>query len=424
MKLTNCIILVFFVVSFSGCGSDDDGDAVVPVEPKPDPLKIGIIDASFSKIKFKDYWSITHLAEQPDGKILITGQFVFDEDTYDGNNRSSIARINPDGSRDKGFKDAPHSTVWYGTRLAIQSDGKILMSYITRSSFGGVITPRIMRLNTDGTEDETFKARNLDFLKRYGHDGTSASVHRNISDIVVLPDGKILLSGNFDTIGQTLYPYIVRLHPDGSVDNTFTFNSLVNFYSGRTFGHVGAMIPKDNKIMIGGLFVKENGDHDIGYSLARLDNNGKVDETVYDQYVQDPDCKNKDVFGRISCMAILPDGKIIIGGAFSTVETSDKKFIARLQANGQLDPSFSTSLPCDDLATITNITVLPDGKIFIGWKSEGMVLNADGSTFETISGLENKSIQGALMTSKGLVIVGNFSTFNNFPAQAIVRITL
>ena len=64
--------------------------------------------------------TVTSLAVQPDGMILLAGQFR----TLGGNSVTNIGRLFPDGSVDTTFNPAPDSVVY---TLALQADGKTLV---------------------------------------------------------------------------------------------------------------------------------------------------------------------------------------------------------------------------------------------------------------------------------------------------------
>jgi len=74
------------------------------------------------------------------------------------------------------------------------------------------------------------------------------------------------------------------------------------------------------------------------------------------------------VNGQVSALAMQPDGKVIIGGKFSTVQGLAREDVARLNANGSLDTMFDPGLGIDQSAdpTIKSIVVQPDGKLLIG----------------------------------------------------------
>src|SRR5687768_3028841 len=150
---------------------------------------------------------------QPDGKILVGGQFTL----ADGRARSGVARFNPNGTIDPtfdagdiGVADHQFSLASGGLieEIALAPDGKIL---IGGNYFREVDGPRlgIERLNADGSIDPTFDPPD----NLYG-----------IADIEVQSDGKIVIGGGFelnvvDTNGQTVrYWYLARLNQDGSLD--------------------------------------------------------------------------------------------------------------------------------------------------------------------------------------------------------------
>src|SRR5207302_968804 len=99
------------------------------------------------------------VAVQPDGKILVGGDFT----TLSPNGgasvtRNRIARVNADGTLDSGFDPNANSSLYC---LAQQADGKILLGGIFNSlQPNGAASPttrsRIARVNADGTLDTGF----------------------------------------------------------------------------------------------------------------------------------------------------------------------------------------------------------------------------------------------------------------------------
>jgi uncharacterized delta-60 repeat protein len=84
---------------------------------------------------------------QSDGKILFGGDFS----SYNGTSANRIIRLNSDGSVDTGFN---YGTGFFGQpeSFEIQSDGKILVAGLF-TSYNGLSVNRIIRLNSDGTEN-------------------------------------------------------------------------------------------------------------------------------------------------------------------------------------------------------------------------------------------------------------------------------
>src|SRR5690606_13622326 len=90
--------------------------------------------------------------------------------------------------------------------IALQADSKIIAGgdFVT---FNGVAKKRLVRLNPDGSIDPTFNI------------GTG--FNKIVTSVTVQPDQKIIVSGHFTGYNTTSQKRIVRLNPDGSVDQTF-----------------------------------------------------------------------------------------------------------------------------------------------------------------------------------------------------------
>src|SRR5690606_31938248 len=95
--------------------------------------------------------------------------------------------------------------------LALQQDGKILMN--DPYFLNGIPNKGLIRLNADGTKDPSFDP-GTGFIYDTNFTGSAANV-------LVLADGKILVSGNFNIYNGTLVNELIRLNPDGSLDTGF-----------------------------------------------------------------------------------------------------------------------------------------------------------------------------------------------------------
>ena len=99
----------------------------------------------------------------------------------------------------------------YGSSVAIQSDGKILVTgYRFNGSDNDVV---LSRFNADGTLDTTFNGTGVVILDVSGDDDDGHSV-------TVQSDGKILVSGSA-TIGGVQHAALFRFNTDGSLDTSF-----------------------------------------------------------------------------------------------------------------------------------------------------------------------------------------------------------
>jgi uncharacterized delta-60 repeat protein len=134
----------------------------------------------------------------------------------------------------------------------------------------------------------------------------------------------------------------------------------------------------------------------------------------------------------VRCTAIQSDGKIIIGGAFSTYNGTDRIRIARLNADGSLDAGFDPGAGANNWVMSTAIQ--SDGKIIIGGEFtsyDGTVrnhiarLNTEGSldaAFDPGAGANNGVWCTTLQNDKKIIIGGYFNLYNGTARVGIARI--
>jgi uncharacterized delta-60 repeat protein len=143
---------------------------------------------------------------QPDGKILLSGQFS----TYKNVSVPvGLIRINTDGSRDMTFNNGGSGANLGVRTMAIQPDGKILCGLTGLSpTYNNSSRNNIARINTDGSLDNTFYPVGINA-------GGSC-------DVALQSDGKILVYGSFSTYDGTARNNIARANSDGTIDLSFT----------------------------------------------------------------------------------------------------------------------------------------------------------------------------------------------------------
>jgi uncharacterized delta-60 repeat protein len=345
--------------------------------------------------------SINSIVLQPDGRVLIGGNFT----SYNGTARNGIARLNNNGSLDSGFDpvlgaDAGvNSVIW-------QADGRVLIGG-SFTSYNGTARSRIARLNSDGSLDASFNPGT----------GTNADV----TTLAVQADGKILIGGYFSSYNGTARNCIARLNSNGSLDTSFDPGTG----SDATVNTV--VVQADGKVIIGGEFTSYNG---IGRNyLARLNSNGGLDTSF--NISSGP--------SDIVLSALLQaDGKILIGGQFSTYNGTGGKGIARLNSDGSLDTSFNPgSGVSGTISRINSLLVQSDGRVIIGGGFTGFNgtprsriarLNSDGSldtSFNPGTGLGGffASAHCVVMQSDGKALIGgSFTAYNGTGRNRIARI--
>jgi uncharacterized delta-60 repeat protein len=283
--------------------------------------KEGAASTSFNSLNGINGQSYDMIA-QADGKIILSGIFG------DKNNQLKLLiRLNVDGSVDDTFKPRPNelangmTDIGYLYSIAIQSNNKIIVGGSFKS-FDKIERTGIARLNSDGTLDASFNAT-LNF-----------DPHR----IAVQVDDKILVFGSNK---------LIRLNANGSVDLSFT---TVNFNS--TVNSIG--FQSDGRIVVAGLFSQVNGVS--ANKISRINTDGSLDNT----FLWTTGFSVLDV----QKIKVFSDNKIVAIGNLNS-------YVIRLKANGELDPDFQRGIGIEALAVgvspnLNFVCTQTDGSVIVG----------------------------------------------------------
>ena len=255
--------------------------------------------------------TVYSIAVQADGKILAGGTFG----NIGGQTRSQIGRLDGTTGLADSFDPNISPHVAGIPSIAVQADGKILLGgyFTTVTPNGGAAVARnnIARLEIDGRVDQT-----LDL---------NIVANRHVHATVVQPDGKILIGGSFGTVLGVTRNNIARLNTDGTLDMAFNPNAS---------NQVSAIaVQADGKILAGGLFISIGGQPRNG--MARLDGTTGLADSF------DPNVNPIFPVGEgVSAIAVQADGKVLVGGVFTSVSGQTRNNIARLDAMTGLADSF------------------------------------------------------------------------------------
>ena len=173
-------------------------------------------------------------------------------------------------------------------------------------------------------------------------DGFDPNANGPILVVVVQPDGKILIGGEFTTLspngGATVTRNrIARLNPDGTLDTAFNPNANNDVEA--------IAVQADGKILAAGDFTSIGGQ--TRNRIARLDATTGLADSF------DPNANN-----AVYAIAVQTDGKILAGGVFTTVGGQPRNHIARLDATTGLADSFDPNANAD----VRSMAVQADGK--------------------------------------------------------------
>ncbi len=353
------------------------------------------------------------VAIQNDNKILVSGQTRYLSSTKDV--YFSVARYNSDGSLDQSFGTGGlvmnrfDTTDSYGTKLAVQDDGKFVIVGFVRTSSGNDMA--VARFNFDGSLDTTFGTAGLvtihttdysslgdvviqtdgkilatggddnnDFLvirlnpdgsldTGFGNNGivlTDYANRENTSAVITLqPDGKIIVAGT-DWLPSTFEIMIVRYNSNGSLDTGFGSNGIVIYgLSGNLEGADAVLLQSDGKIVVGGF--TRVGSNPNKLLLLRYNEDGTLDMNFGNNgvVIEDSPTANNPI---INAIILQPDNKIIAAGTLSKASWGgEDHLLARFNSNGSVDNGFGTNgyLVTPNAGSISDAALQNDGKLVV-----------------------------------------------------------
>ncbi len=333
------------------------------------------------------------LVLQADGRLLIGGGF-----THAGSvARDGLARLWPDGSVDLGFVPRSGPAAGFGS-IAVEADGKVIASGTLH--VGSSYEVHLLRLLPNGAVE-------AGFAETSGNGGVTA--------IVVQPDGKIVIGGDFEFIGGQPHNRAGRINADGSVDETFD----PNFSRGNTGAVWTIQQAAGGKLFFGGEFPNVNATSVFG--LTRLDANGSIDPTFAWNAAN-----NNNVVNAIS---LQPDGKILVGGGFLLFGGAGTVTLARLNADGSTDSAFTDNSTLANLPGVTSMALLADDKILIsGFHGQGSLVNvqrvnADGTLDPSFHPAVDNQVFSMAVTPAGKILIGGYFTqVNGLPHAYLARL--
>ena len=304
-----------------------------------------------------------------------------------------------------GFNNTVH-------QATLQADGKILVAGDSSSFNGNAVPDGLLRLNSDSTLDTAFNT-NLGA----GFTGFADTIYAT----EIQSDGKILVAGVFTSLsGSTTIPdYLLRLNSDGTLDTTFNTN-LGTGFDATVFS---TSVQSDGKILVAGFFTSFNGNSAVPDRLLRLNSDGTLDTTF-----------NTNLGTGFNFFVwpttVQSDGKILVGGGFTTLNGSGAvpDRLLRLNSDGTLDTTFNTNIGTGFDGTIYAIATSSGEKVLLGGNfttlnGSGAVpdrllrLNSDGTldtTFNTNIGTGfDLNVYSTTAQSDGKIIAGgDFTTLN------------
>lgn len=346
-------------------------------------------------------------------RVLANGQIMLislgNLITAGGLTRSSVLRLNADGTADASFNPgtgatASGSPVFVDDFLPLPSGQTVVVGPFDR--FNGVPAKGIVRLTAAGAVDATFTS------------GTGAA--GEIEIVVGLPNGQLLIGGRFASYDGNPCNGLARLNADGTYDASFvttfnTDNEVINI-----------LRQPDGKILLAGYLVYGPSSNFLG--LARLLPTGAFDGSFTPP-------ASFEYYGTYSylgdALQLQPDGKVLVLADGYNATSTYAPDVIRLNADGTRDVSFQpnsslTNLPYS-LTLLANGQVLVNGTFtrFSSLNDRPLVrLNATGALDPSFQPLVQTtgSVLAVVRQADGkLVVGGNFSEINGQTIRRLAR---
>jgi uncharacterized delta-60 repeat protein len=400
--------------------TDTVSSTVTAIDPGGVPAtQRGTVLTDFGSQSYEVAYSV---AMQADGKFVVVG--VTDAS---GANAAALARYNADGSLDSTFNGAGDVIAHFGGQndwgltTAVQPDGKILVAGSSGASAG------IARYNIDGSLDATFN-------------GGGVVVNNSVfgQSLALQPDGKIIVAG-FAFAGSYDFA-LLRFNVDGTLDSTFNGTGRVLTDFGGTSDIALQLIAlPDGKILALG---RNSVNSSYSLELARYNSDGSLDTTFNGTGKL---VTNIGSDGSGQCVAVQPDGRILVGGVSHSNGFADFE-VARYHTDGSVDTSFGaagkvvTDMGSNRPDEIGNLTVQSDGKILaVGttdvdgtWNCAVVRYNPDGSLDSTfnetgkvsidIGNHSNDAAYSVTVQPDGKIVIAGSSNANGSSDFAVARL--
>ncbi len=275
------------------------------------------------------------VAVQPDGKIVVLGQ-IWPSDT---NGNIVVVRLTKAGALDTTFNGTGKRTTDLGgydeaSRVVLDpATGKIIVTGAKCASNGSNCDAAVLRFNPNGKPDMTFNGTG----KRV--DDFGGGDNGGYGGVALQADGKIVVSGYMANPLTHDYDFAVyRYTQAGTLDKTFagTGKKAIGFGAGRQDFASSIAVQPDGKIVVVGTTYDASFSN-LNFAIARLNANGTLDSTF------SGDGKQTTNFGgneNARAVAIQPDGKIVVVG-LKQVGSTRSFALARYKPNGDLDSTFA-----------------------------------------------------------------------------------
>lgn len=309
------------------------------------------------------------LVVQNDGKIVLAGYF-----TVSGSNDFAVVRYNANGTLDTSFNTTGKVTTAIGSgadigsKVVLQSDGKILVTGYTTLAVASDRAVATVRYNSNGSLDTSFNSTGIVTTDFAG--GADEG-----NDVAVQSDGKVVVAGFGDTGRHIL---LMRYNSNGSLDTSFNGTGKLTTTGNSSTGY-GVALQNDGKILVAG------GSGNL-FALVRCNANGSMDTSFNDTGIVTTDIGIGNDIG--TGVALQSDGKIVLVGQVSNGSNYDfglARYLAAADPDITVEQPLNTSIASGsskffgNLDVGTNVSLTFTIKNTGGADLTGLTITKDGA---------------------------------------------
>lgn len=318
----------------------------------------------------------------------------------DPNNNNNNGGNNNNGNNTGGQQTLQSG--WYIDSVSFKTTGTFV-KFIALQKNGKIVAAngrQIARFNKDGSVDPVFKQYTL--------------AAEEIESLLVDKDDKVYIGGKFSSFYGSKYSHLVRLDPDGTIDNSLVPLELVKI--GTNAVSIKCMAFQNNeKLLIGGSLYYEfippgaTSPTNKYFDLMRLNSNGTVDLS----FKHPGTIHSLSLARNVTSITVLPDNRLYVSGG--VVVWGDGKDVLRLNADGTVDAGFVRKVSIYNEGTNSEwgypmvTKVLEDGTVLLGG-----ALNSTGGILENLS---NTGTQNKIVNYQVAVNICQFSADEVFVAS-------
>lgn len=374
----------------------------------------GSIDTSFGgngRVEIAGLRSFANTApvELADGKVLVVA--TTPGQPYD----MQVLRLNANGSPDTSFGSDGRTLIKVSAgndqpvKLMVQADGKIVVAGWTSAGTAGDMA--LARLNANGSLDTSFNQTGFATL-------SIAATNDTVAGATLQPDGKIVLVG-YATGSGRLDVAVARFNQDGTLDTGFgTGGHVMLPVSPGTDTGRDVIVQADGKLLVAGTMRSGDGSGDVDGLLLRLNTNGSLDTSFgTGGMVKARLSDGNDLYNRVQ---VQSDGKILVLGStgepFASSVGGGELALVRYHQDGSLDTAFGVNgvarIPTNGVGANAVGLSLSGGKIVVfanaytsmQFDANSLIarLDADGRLDPSFNAAPVSTLDGGVVRSNGV----------------------